>query len=1019
MSRSASADANIPADVFEAPGAYPHTPGDIGSPVITSHLTLSEAVERRRSEFTKQNATKVKVGSWNVAALNGTEKDVAGWFIGGKGLSDKLSGIAIRARTSEDITNQTSTESDIAVEDPRHQEERRSEKISTIPHNDVTYIPSDDDIGIYALGLQEIVNIGSATEAIRPYSDPYPAKKWKQSVEEGLPPGYQLIAEQQLIGLLLLVYASPDIAPQISHVSTTNVGTGVMGFMGNKGAVTARIVVGETTRMVFINSHLSAGTEKNSLDRRNWDAQQIVSRTKFEPISVPPSLINKGEYIGDEDFAFWFGDLNYRLEDIPGEDVRSLLQVHTKKEYQQPEVSIEKFGSELERPKSPVFMKSTHKEIDSGDAVSERTLADNSSVISASDAYTRTSGQSLDAREDTNNVPDPASLQTTLDSLLPHDQLHQQMQSDKAFYDGWREGPITFLPTYKYDTGSIGMFDSSEKKRGPSWCDRILYRTKADKEKFFLKTQEEAEARRRDRELRERGLDRAADEDESVLFDYDPDTDAADELDSPTAEEGDSFTLVETHSGNKDRIRLDMYTSHQRVLSSDHKPLDAVFSLIYDAVDTEAKARIQAEIARELDKAENEERPVITVVADHSSASSSTPESVDFGHVKYDSPKTRSVTVANTGRVPATFSFAPRGIGSEGEGRAIPKWLSVSFEDRSSGTASLLDGLQEVTIQPGDTISIHLTIRVKDIAMVRRLNENVDSLEDVLILRVQSGRDHFIPLRGEWLRSTFGHSIEKLVKIPEGGIRRLQRQHPHDSSHGEDEVKWSSPKEIFRLTEAIENLIERTLAEWYMIEEGEVTSPPWDNVGWPFENFESTLQDREPIKEDIREALDMDRTLSTLQPLDAGSLAQLEAFAETLLDFLVSLEDGIVPEKLWAGIEVDVVAMEKSKALSENVRLSFLEKLQMMPPYNVSMTLTLMMLNKVTDEIIQALSPFVDENQPRAWKETMRANREQRYSEIFANAVIRVPEAAKEKERRLREQRRKALMGVLIRGLRP
>ena len=55
---------------------------------------------------------------------------------------------------------------------------------------------------------------------------------------------------------------------------------------------------------------------------------------------------------------------------------------------------------------------------------------------------------------------DPASIQTTLASLFPHDELRQQMKSQKAFHDGWKEGQIEFLPTYKYDVGTVGVFDS-------------------------------------------------------------------------------------------------------------------------------------------------------------------------------------------------------------------------------------------------------------------------------------------------------------------------------------------------------------------------------------------------------------------------------------------------------------------------------------------------------------------------------------------------------------------------------
>lgn len=46
-----------------------------------------------------------------------------------------------------------------------------------------------------------------------------------------------------------------------------------------------------------------------------------------------------------------------------------------------------------------------------------------------------------------------------------------------------------------------------------------------------------------------------------------------------------------------------------RVLSSDHKPLDAVFKLQYDAVVPELKTAIHGEVAREIDRQENEGRP--------------------------------------------------------------------------------------------------------------------------------------------------------------------------------------------------------------------------------------------------------------------------------------------------------------------------------------------------------------------------------------------------------------------------
>tara|TARA_B100000780_G_C21018519_1_gene408112 strand:- start:28 stop:372 length:345 start_codon:yes stop_codon:yes gene_type:complete len=44
------------------------------------------------------------------------------------------------------------------------------------------------------------------------------------------------------------------------------------------------------------------------------------------------------------------------------------------------------------------------------------------------------------------------------------------------------EGPLNFRPTYKYDPNT-NTYDTSKKKRSPSWTDRILWRCN-EKEKF-------------------------------------------------------------------------------------------------------------------------------------------------------------------------------------------------------------------------------------------------------------------------------------------------------------------------------------------------------------------------------------------------------------------------------------------------------------------------------------------------------------------------------------------------------
>lgn len=716
---------------------------------------------------------------------------MGGWFVDGKGVSESLSGLDIK--DGESHSNGYNGSPDI--ESVGSQEERRSKKRSTIPKNDPGSIPGGDEIGLYVLGLQEIVDISSVAEALRPFGDPHPGRKWKQAISEALPNGYQQVAEQQLIGLFLVIYASSEVAPAVSSVSTTSVGTGLGGYMGNKGAVTARIVLGETTRMVFVNCHLTAGVEKGNLERRNWDASQILQRTKFDPVYYGGGVMEEfSEGIGDEDFAFWFGDLNYRLESMPGEDVRRLLMLHTRNEYGAQEISSKKIEHELAKPESPSF---TRNQEAANRPSEDDTSSIRTAVGSSSGQSTTSSTTTLPSQEILDPASDPASLQTTLSSLLAHDQLHSQMRSRKAFHDGWREGIIDFLPTYKYDVGSVGMFDSSEKQRGPSWCDRILYRTRKNRLEYEQMVRDEEIAKKKDNEMKLQGVVDAV-TDESVLFDYDPETDGTDNENNEVNKSSPDAELVTTKAGFEDRLQIDYYKSHQRVLSSDHKPLDAVFTLDYDAVDPETKAKIYQEVARELDKAENEGRPVVTIVVDQQRDSDGTNtdhsapkfEGVDFGHVKYDHVKVRSVTVANTGRVSATIGFVDRSIESGQPGGVAPPWLKINFDRPPDNKNSNPGALQEHTLHPGDAVNVELVLLVNDLDLVRRLSDKVETLEDVLVLRIHNGRDYFLPLRGDWQQSAFGRSIEKLVRIPEGGVRRWQHQRPDGSSQG-DEGKTS------------------------------------------------------------------------------------------------------------------------------------------------------------------------------------------------------------------------------------
>ena len=912
---------------------------------IDAH-SLYQAVRSRKSEYTRQQTIRVKVGTWNVAAIPGTEEEVGKWFVQEKGMCEGLSGI----RVSDGDHSKEDSESGESAS--KNNDDKKSDRSIPPPE----YKP--EEVGIYALGLQEIVDVSSPAETLRPFVDSNPSKRWKAAVQNALPKDYQLISETQLVGLLLLIYAAPSVVESISSVSSSNVGTGLLGYMGNKGAVSTRIMLGETTCLIFVNSHLAAGSDKGSVDRRNWDASQIASRTKFHPIDTDKGLRgDPTECIGKEDFAFWFGDLNYRLDDIPGDDVRQVFARHTANEYDRLHRKARHARRKRKGRDSP-------QESDS--------VAQESQQSASQDSDSSSEHPSTVSDEDVDPQNDPASLQTTIMSLLPHDQLRTQQQAGKAFHEGWREGEITFLPTYKYDVGSVARFDSSEKHRAPSWCDRILYRTRRDKLRHERLEKETADARKRDEEMKARGLDKDS-ADDGVLFDYDPDVDGADsgeDYASSKDQSSDRSSFISLPD-SEDAIRLDYYVSHQGILSSDHKPLDAGFTLTFESVIPKLKSKVHQDVIREFDKAENESRPGLTVVVDKHPEDSEKckttddPNAVDFGCLAFNVPVTRSLTVANTSGVPATFSF--ENPGQEGGAyHRIPSWLTLHVDQRTDDEREHKKPTsQERTLFPGELAHVEIRALVQDIEQVRLLHSGQIKLEEILVLRVTSGRDHFISVFGKLLPTCFGRSVDDLTRIPESGARSLVDPETLKASEDPNAIRLSAPRELFRLTESIAELTVRAVAEWSMTTGGpEQETPPWmaepHGAGWPFAPETWQLkhgEGRAPLLVSVREALDTNQPLTAAFPPEVPSLHRLEVLSETLQVFLHSLSDGIVTAEVWRNMEQQIITREKAKAPPlnwEETQAWVLENLAYSPAHSVSFTFITFMLARIVNEVAPA-----------------------------------------------------------------
>lgn len=63
-------------------------------------------------------------------------------------------------------------------------------------------------------------------------------------------------------------------------------------------------------------------------------------------------------------------------------------------------------------------------------------------------------------------------------ALTANDQLTIEKNNNRAFV-GFQEPDICFLPTYRFEVGTV-IYDRSEKKRVPAYTDRVLYKFNAE-----------------------------------------------------------------------------------------------------------------------------------------------------------------------------------------------------------------------------------------------------------------------------------------------------------------------------------------------------------------------------------------------------------------------------------------------------------------------------------------------------------------------------------------------------------
>ena len=182
-----------------------------------------------------------------------------------------------------------------------------------------------------------------------------------------------------MFGLFLFVYARQSLLENqtIRDVYKSSVATGLMDLVGNKGSVALSIRLHET-RLCFVCSHFASDTDK--LEKRNSDYRASKQRLKFQDEQQQET---NGFDLDEHDFVFWFGDLNYRLDNLALKDAfKYILSSDYERLIKYDQLSVEKAKDrvfELFR-EGEIKFKPTYKFLVKSDVYEKQSLVSNDDV---------------------------------------------------------------------------------------------------------------------------------------------------------------------------------------------------------------------------------------------------------------------------------------------------------------------------------------------------------------------------------------------------------------------------------------------------------------------------------------------------------------------------------------------------------------------------------------------------------------------------------------------------------------
>jgi len=155
------------------------------------------------------------------------------------------------------------------------------------------------------LSVEEEKMLSTNQAARKSCGEKYADHHFLHQIQDHLGAKYKTIGTVSLWEMRLMVLSLERHARFINNIQKTKEATGIGHVLGNKGGLLFKMDVYGCS-VCFVTCHLAAHEGSKNLARRNSDVSEIMRNARVGKREL--DLCSQYHY------AFWFGDLNYRID---------------------------------------------------------------------------------------------------------------------------------------------------------------------------------------------------------------------------------------------------------------------------------------------------------------------------------------------------------------------------------------------------------------------------------------------------------------------------------------------------------------------------------------------------------------------------------------------------------------------------------------------------------------------------------------------------------------------------------